>query len=122
MGLSWPGLYLFAYREGAGGSQMDDGRPENRKQNILFEGRLDFFERQSKETQEVGKLKFYYISALHRLEENKKAYEIMEGNGGLVIDDIREGEESVSRLWSELYEKLYGVKAPVPYKYDFKAS
>lgn len=83
---------------------------------------VDFFERQSKETQEVGKLKFYYISALHRLEENKKAYEIMEGNGGLVIDDIREGEESVSRLWSELYEKLYGVKAPVPYKYDFKAS
>ena len=83
---------------------------------------VDFFERQSKETQEVGKLKFYYISALHRLGENKKAYEIMEGNGGFVIDDIREGEESVSQLWSELYEKLYGVKAPVPYKYDFKAS
>lgn len=88
----------------------------------VYEEIVDFFERQSKETQEVGKLKFYYISALHRLGENKKAYEIMEGNGGLVIDDIREGEESVSRLWSELYEKLYGVKAPVPYKYDFKAS
>ncbi len=87
-----------------------------------YEEIVDFFERQSKETQEVGKLKFYYISALHQLGENKKAYEIMEGNGGLVIDDIREGEESVSQLWSELYEKLYGVKAPVPYKYDFKAS
>ncbi len=83
---------------------------------------VDFFERQDKDMQEVGKLKFYYISALHRLGEHRKAYEIMEENGGLVIDDIREGEESVSKLWSELYETLYGIKAPVPYKYDFNAS
>lgn len=83
---------------------------------------IDLFERQNRETQEVGRIKFYYISALHRLGEDRKAYEIMEEKGGIVIDDIREGEESVSQLWSELYEKLYAVKAPVPYKYDFKAS
>lgn len=82
---------------------------------------VDFFEKQDREVQEVGKLKFYYISALHRMGEDKKAYEILEKDGGLVIDDIREGEDSIAQLWSDLYEKLYGVKAEVPYRYDFKA-
>lgn len=69
----------------------------------------------------MGKLKFYYISALKELGEYEKAYESLEQDGGLVIDDIREGEDSVSQLWSELYEKLYGIKALIPYRYDFKA-
>lgn len=83
---------------------------------------VDFFEKQNRDTQETGKLRFYYISALHGLGENKKAYEMLEKDGGLVIDDIREGEDSIAQLWSELYEKLYGVKAEVPYRYDFKAA
>lgn len=80
-----------------------------------------FFEKQDREVQEVGKLRFYYISALHRLGENRKAYDALEKDGGLIIADIREGEDSIAKLWSELYEKLYGVKAEVPYRYDFKA-
>lgn len=86
-----------------------------------YEEIVEFYEKQSKEMQEVGKLKFYYISALHQLGEDRKAFEKMEEDGGLVMDDIREGEESISQLWSELYEKLYAVKAPVPYRYDFQA-
>lgn len=81
----------------------------------------DFWEMQEKGVQEIGKLKFYYVSALHKLGEDRKAYEILEENGGLVIDDIREGEDSIAQLWSELYENLFGVKALVPYRYDFKA-
>lgn len=46
---------------------------------------------------------------------------MLEEDGGLVIDDIREGEDSISQLWSELYETIHGVKAEVPYRYDFKA-
>lgn len=86
-----------------------------------YEEIVEFYEKQSKEMQEVGKLKFYYISALHQLGEDRKAFERMEEDGGLVMDDIREGEASVSQLWSELYEKLYAVKAQVPYRYDFQA-
>ena len=82
---------------------------------------VDFFEKQESQVQEIGKLKFYYISALHRLGEDRKAYEILEQDGGLVIDDIREGEESIAQLWSELYENLHSVKAAIPYRYDFKA-
>lgn len=82
---------------------------------------VDFFEKQSTEVRGVGKLRFYYISALHKLGEDQRAYENLEKDGGLVIDDIREGEDSIAQLWSELYEKLYGMKKKVPYRYDFKA-
>lgn len=82
---------------------------------------VDFMEQQNPDIRQVGKLKFYYISALHKLGEDKKAYELLEKDGGLVIDDIREGEDSIAKLWSELHEKLYSEKAPVPYRYDFKA-
>lgn len=82
---------------------------------------IDFAEHQNPEVQKIGKLAFYYISALHRTGEDKKAYELLEKDGGLVIDDIREGEDSIARLWSELYENLYAVKGTIPYRYDFKA-
>ena len=71
--------------------------------------------------QQMGKLKFYYISALHRLGKEKKAYELLEENEGLTVEDIREGEDSIAQLWQELYENLHSVKMPVPYRYDFKA-
>lgn len=54
-----------------------------------------FFEKQDREVQEVGKLRFYYISALYRLGENRKAYGALEKDGGLIIADIREGRSSV---------------------------
>lgn len=82
---------------------------------------VDFMERQDSEIQQVGKLKFYYISALHKLGEDKRAYELMEEDGGLLIDDIREGEDSIAQLWSELHESLYSKKISAPYQYDFKA-
>ena len=85
-------------------------------------GRLiRWYENLDKNTREIGKVKYYYIHALHKTGEDKKAYELLEENGGLVIDDIREGEDSVASLWSELYENLFGVKKSVPYRYDFKA-
>lgn len=86
-----------------------------------YRAAADFYEKQDSSIQTVGKLKFYYLSSLHRLGEDKKAYELLEENGGLIIDDIREGEDSVAQLWSDLYENLFSKKAPVPYRYDFKA-
>ncbi|HIX28342.1 MAG TPA: DUF5107 domain-containing protein, partial [Candidatus Blautia stercoravium] len=79
------------------------------------------FEALQEEQRSIGKLRFYYISSLHHLGKEKEAYELLEENGGLIIDDIREGEDSIAQLWTELYEELYSEKKPVPYRYDFKA-
>lgn len=83
---------------------------------------VEFYENLKTEIQQVGKLKYYYIAALNKLGEVQRAYDTLEEDGGLVIDDIREGEDSISQLWSELSEKLWGEKKKVPYKYDFMAS
>ncbi len=71
--------------------------------------------------QSVGKLKFFYISALHALGEDEKAYELLEEDGGLEVEDIREGEDSIAQLWMELDRSVTGEKREIPYRYDFKA-
>lgn len=80
-----------------------------------------FYESLAKNQQNIGKLRFYYISALHRLGEEEKAYGMLEQDGGLQMEDIREGEDSIARLWEELHLSLYGEKGKIPYKYNFKA-
>lgn len=79
------------------------------------------YEGMEQEKQKNGRLKFVYLNALHKLGEDKKAYVLLEEDGGLVVDDIREGEDSVAQLWSELYESVTGEKGDIPYRYDFKA-
>lgn len=81
----------------------------------------DFYEAMDAEQKKISKVRFYYICSLHNLGKDREAYELLEENGGLEIEDIREGEDSVAQLWSELYQSLYGREEKVPYKYNFKA-
>lgn len=79
------------------------------------------YENLETEIQKVGKLRFYYISALYELGFDEKAYELLEADGGLMMDDIREGENSISKLWTELRKNLYGEAGQIPHKYNFEA-
>lgn len=80
-----------------------------------------FYESLGQNEQEIAKIRFYYICSLHHLGRDKEAYRLLEENGGLEIEDIREGEDSVAQLWSELHQNLYGEKKEIPHKYNFKA-
>lgn len=80
-----------------------------------------FYETLEKEEQNINKIKFYYISALHALSKDREAYDLLEENGGMELEDIREGEDSFGRLWTELYEALYGEGGQIPHRYNFKA-
>ena len=68
-----------------------------------------------------GRLRFYYISALRDLGEWEEALALLEADGGLVMDDIREGEDSIGQLYTSLQEKVTGRPVPVPDRYDFNA-
>ena len=81
----------------------------------------DFYETMDTEQKNISKVRFHYISSLHRMGKDKEAYGLLEENGGLEIEDIREGEDSVAQLWSELYQGLHGEKKRAPHKYNFKA-
>lgn len=78
------------------------------------------YEQLDPQLQEVGRIKFYYLCGLQGTGQNEKAFELLEADGGIEIDDIREGEMSVAQLWTELSMSLFGVEKPVPYLYDFK--
>lgn len=81
----------------------------------------DFYETMDETARQVKKIRFYYISALHGLGRDRQAYELLEQGGGMEIEDIREGEDSVAQLWKELYQNLYGKTEQIPHKYNFKA-
>lgn len=68
-----------------------------------------------------SRVKFYYLQALGRSGKAKEAYEMMEANGGLMLDDLREGEDTLAGLWTELHEKVYGEKGEIPHQYRFMA-
>lgn len=81
----------------------------------------DLYETLNEQEKQIPKIRFYYISSLHHLGKDKEAYELLEQNGGLEIEDIREGENSIAQLWDELYQNLYGEPKEIPHKYNFKA-
>lgn len=68
-----------------------------------------------------GRLRFYEVLALDETGSPEQAFELMEADGGLVLDDVREGETNLGGLWQRLQKKLTGKEEPVPYRYDFKA-
>ncbi len=42
---------------------------------------------------------------------------ILEHNGGIELEDIREGEGSIQELWEEVTEIVHGTATAVPYIY-----
>lgn len=81
----------------------------------------DFYRKLEEPVCNTSRLRFYYIYSLHMLGEHKKALKLLEKDGGLVMEDIREGEDSVAQLWIQLQESLFGKSGKIPYRYDFKA-
>lgn len=86
-----------------------------------YQALCDFYETLDEPMRQVSKIRFYYISALHGLGRDRQAYELLEQGGGMEIEDIREGEDSVAQLWKELRLNLYGQDLPAPHIYNFKA-
>ena len=85
-----------------------------------FEELKAFYEELAEKEQKIARLKFYYIASLHKLGFDQKSYELLEENGGLDMEDIREGEDSVVQLWTQLHQNLYGDKGEIPFRYRFK--
>ncbi len=91
-------------------------------QNEAFEPLCDFYRLLEKQEQEIGKLKFYYAFALAKMGSYTDALYILEHNGGIELEDIREGEGSIQELWEEVTEIVHGTATAVPYIYNFRTS
>lgn len=85
-----------------------------------FSSILALYKGLSIELQENSRLKFYYTLALHRIGKDKEAFELLKNPEGFVLEDIREGEDSIAQLWIDVTKAL-GKEEPIPYAYNFKA-
>lgn len=68
-----------------------------------------------------GRLRFYYIQALHRTGKSEEARMLLNADGGLEVNDIREGEQSLGELWRELERAAGEEPQSVPYRFDFQS-
>ncbi|WP_105616804.1 DUF5107 domain-containing protein [Vallitalea okinawensis] len=77
-----------------------------------------------KSLKKVGRIKMYLAFAYAHTGDVDQASEIMDSDGGLMVDDIREGEVSITELWILLFKKKNpAVKEEdiiIPKKYDFR--
>lgn len=82
---------------------------------------VECFESLDEGNKEINRLKIYYISSKYQLGQYEEAFELLEKDGGLEIEDIREGEDSMEQLWMQLSEAMGNETKEVPYRYLFKA-
>ena len=87
-----------------------------------YEELSHFYRKLDKEEQEDSRLKLGYVQALHGLKQDKKALDLLESKGGLIPEDIREGEDSLGEVWKELYKSVYKKEGKLPHKFNFQAN
>lgn len=79
---------------------------------------IDQYEKLPEEIQKESRIVYDYVTALAETGKKQLAYELLCKDGGLVVDDIREGE-TIGDIWQKLHKEIYGVDAAVPYVFDF---
>lgn len=86
-----------------------------------YEAVKRIYEQLEEKLQQNGRLKLGYAFSLYQLGEADRAAGLLEENGGLVVEDIREGEDGLNALWEKTHRELSGEDQEVPYHFDFKA-
>ena len=86
-----------------------------------FDEIVEIYHSIAKEMQDDGRLRMLYITALGRRGDCEAALALLEENGGLVVADTREGEDSLAALYEEIYTDVYKTRPPViPKVFDFR--
>lgn len=82
---------------------------------------LEVYETLPDNLKQESRIYFDYIVALSETGNEQTAYELLIADKNFELADIREGEDSIGKLWSDLYFKLYGKKMDVPHIYNFNS-
>lgn len=69
--------------------------------------------------QEDPRLFMNYLTALHRLGRTREAYDLLEHRQDFVLDDLREGLDTVAELYQDMCVALFGVCDKMPKAYNF---
>lgn len=75
----------------------------------------------SPEKQKDARNRFLYMAALGETGNAAQAFSLLTADGGFVPDDVREGEDALSVLYTRLYRKIYQTEASfLPPVFDFR--
>lgn len=89
-----------------------------------FQEVISLYDMLHKRVQEVGRMKMYLSFAHAKLGHLQEAADLMNNQGGLKVDDIREGEVSITDLWILIHKLLNPTveeeNIQVPMAYDFR--
>lgn len=66
------------------------------------------------------RLRLGYTKALSQIGRAEEAFRLLTENGGLVPDDIHEGDHTLSDLYRSLHQTLYGTPGEIPETLDFR--
>lgn len=86
-----------------------------------WEQLLSEYEELNEKNKADPRIRLFYARALCETGHDEKALSILEENGGLQLDDVREGEIAAGQLWCELKLKMTGSCPEVPHVFDFNA-
>lgn len=86
-----------------------------------WSGMLEEISRLPDQVQMTGRIRLDAALALNALGRNQEAFTLLTQDGGLVLDDVREGEISTGTLWTQITKALDGKPRPVPYRFNFAA-
>lgn len=83
---------------------------------------LNQYEEMDEAFKEIGRIQYYHILGLVKNGYLQEADALLNSEEGIVIDDIREGEDNLQDLWEILNHELYEGKQTLPYRYEFHAN
>lgn len=83
---------------------------------------LEFYKELSDDIANESRIYFIYLRALYETGEVEKAYELLNKDSGFVLEDVREGMDSIGALWSAMHKDLFGGEEKIPHKFNFMSS
>ena len=86
-----------------------------------YEDILEVFEVLDREARSNKRLTYSYCLALYKTGMNQKAWDLMTSDGGLILEDTREGQNVVADLYRLVSKALFGRDGEVPENIDFNA-
>lgn len=70
----------------------------------------------------IGRVQYYYVLGLVKTGRFGEADRLLNGEEGIMVDDVREGEDNLQDLWEILNHELHQDREKLPYRYDFHAN
>ncbi|MEG0228874.1 MAG: DUF5107 domain-containing protein [Lachnospiraceae bacterium] len=89
---------------------------------LLAKGYKELIKQYEKLSQTIrleSRIYYDYICALSKIGKTQKAFTLLCENENFEVEDLREGEDSISQLWNTLYTKLYQEEGNLPDQFNF---